>query len=87
MFICLPLRNGAYLRSTGAYAPGKEQYMNNTDQTTNAPAKAQETAQPDLVKRIGNTTYEVKIHFSETSKETLTDKVLRLIRNEVVSNG
>jgi hypothetical protein len=61
--------------------------MNNTDTTINAPVKAKETAQPDLVKRIGNTTYEVKIHFSETSKETLTDKVMRLIRNEAVSNG
>jgi hypothetical protein len=56
--------------------------MNIIDKPTNAPVKAQETAQPDFVKRIGKTTYAVKVHFSETSKETLADKVLRLIRNE-----
>ena len=26
---------------------------------------------PDLVKRIGNTTFDIHIHFSETSRETL----------------
>jgi len=31
----------------------------------------------------GNTTYEVYIHYSQTSKETLTDKVMRLIRNDI----
>jgi hypothetical protein len=32
-------------------------------------------------------TLTVKVHFSETSKETLTDKVLRLIRNEASQSG
>jgi hypothetical protein len=31
---------------------------------------------------IRSTAYEVAVHFSKTSKETLTDKILRLIRNE-----
>lgn len=31
---------------------------------------------------IGSTIYEVTIHFSETSKETLDDKVKRLILND-----
>lgn len=35
-----------------------------------------------LRKRIGSTTYEVSIHFSETSTETLEDKILRLIERE-----
>ena len=35
-----------------------------------------------LLERIGSTTYEVSIHFSETSKETLEDKLLRLIGRE-----
>ena len=34
-------------------------------------------------KNINSTAYEVIIHFSQTSRETLTDKILRLIRNEV----
>ncbi|MEZ3485771.1 MAG: transposon-encoded TnpW family protein [Lachnospiraceae bacterium] len=36
----------------------------------------------DLVKRIGNTTFDIHIHFSETSRETFTDKVVRLIEND-----
>ena len=39
--------------------------------------------QPCFRKVIGNTTYVVRVHFSETSKETLGDKVKRLIREEV----
>lgn len=38
---------------------------------------------PDLVKKIGKTTYLVKIHFSETNRETMSDKIKRMLRNEV----
>ena len=41
---------------------------------------------PDLVKRIGNTTYEVSFHFSDTSRDTFTDKIARLIRRDL-QNG
>ena len=40
------------------------------------------TVKPDLVKNIGGTTFDIHIHFSETSKETFTDKVVRLIEND-----
>ena len=33
--------------------------------------------------RIGNTTYVIGVHFSQTSKETMDDKVLRLIKNDI----
>jgi hypothetical protein len=36
-----------------------------------------------LLRRIGSTTIEVAIHFSNTSKETLEDKLLRMIDREV----
>ena len=32
---------------------------------------------------IRSTAYEVDVYFSRTSRETLTDKILRLIKNEV----
>ncbi len=38
---------------------------------------------PDLVKKIGKTTYEVKIHFSATNKETMNDKIKRMLKTEV----
>jgi hypothetical protein len=50
--------------------------------------KGQETPQERdykplrMTKRIGSTTYKVTIHFSKTSKETLQDKMLRLILRE-----
>ena len=34
-------------------------------------------------KTIGKTTYVVRVHFSETSKETMQDKIKRLLREEV----
>ena len=38
--------------------------------------------QPCFRKVIGNTTYVVRVHFSETSKETLGKKIKRLIGEE-----
>jgi len=38
-----------------------------------------------MIKRIGSTTYQVSVHFSKTSKETITDKINRLIQNEAES--
>lgn len=40
------------------------------------------TADNSIVKRIGNTTFDIHVHFSEKSRETFTDKVVRLIQNE-----
>ena len=36
-----------------------------------------------LEKRIGSTTYVVAVHFNQSEKETMSDKVLRLIESEV----
>ena len=41
----------------------------------------------NLLKRIGSTTYQVSVYFSETSKETLEDKILRLIEREVQNSA
>ena len=35
-----------------------------------------------MTRRIGGTTYKVKVVFSDTEKETMEDKILRMIRNE-----
>ena len=36
-----------------------------------------------LHRRIGSTTYRVRLHFNPESKETLDDKVLRLLKNDL----
>ena len=62
--------------------------MNNeTTMTTVTPMPlseaAKEATQPDFVKKIGKTTYRVRVHFSTTSRETMSDKIKRLLKNEV----
>jgi hypothetical protein len=59
----------------------------NTIDTSAANRPADGGRVPQMTTKVGNTTYEVYIHFSKTSKETMTDKILRLIRNEVISKG
>ena len=49
-----------------------------------------ETATPQdkpviMLKRIGTTVYQVSVFTSNTSRETLTDKVSRMIKNDVES--
>ena len=45
--------------------------------------KKVQTEPVKLLKRIGSTTIEVTVHFSNTSKETLEDKLLRMLEREV----
>ena len=40
-----------------------------------------------ITRRIGSTTYKLKVFFSETAKETMEDKILRMIKNEVSTKG
>lgn len=42
--------------------------------------------QPCYRKVIGNTTYVVRVHFSETAKESLEDKIKRLVREEATGH-
>ena len=39
-----------------------------------------------IIHRIGGTTYKVRVAFSETAAETMEEKILRMIRNEGVTN-
>lgn len=36
----------------------------------------------DMTRRIGNTTYKVKIYFDENGTMTMEDRILRLIAND-----
>ena len=39
-----------------------------------------------IIHRIGGTTYKVKVVFNESGYETLEDKILRIVRNDMVTN-
>mgnify|MGYP002755034047 CR=1 FL=1 len=34
-------------------------------------------------RKIGKTTYKVRVHFSNTSTETMSDKIKRMLKNEI----
>ena len=39
-----------------------------------------------ITRRIGSTTYKLKVHFSENATETMEEKILRMIKNESLTN-
>ena len=50
--------------------------------------KNQTTEQPQYIyRRIGGTRYKVKVVFSGEARETMEDKILRMIRNSSDTNG
>lgn len=58
--------------------------VKNAPEMTAAPkTDAEQKDASALLKKIGKTTYVVRVHFSETSKETMSDKIKRMLKNEV----
>ena len=57
--------------------------MNTTAVTSAAETAPTEREPVKLLRRIGSVTVEVAVHFSNTSKETMEDKLLRMIEREV----
>ena len=56
-------------------------------ETENTAVPGLDRAEPHTFrKRIGSTVYEVSVYFSTTSKETIEDKIKRLIEREAVMN-
>ena len=53
--------------------------MNNNTATNTATC-------PTVRKQIGKTTYIVRVHFNENARETMEDKIKRLLRNEIQQN-
>jgi len=52
--------------------------MKKTDTTKRAQEKRR-----GFTKKIGNTTYDVSFHYSRQSKESMNDKIIRLIENDM----
>ena len=40
-----------------------------------------------IIRRIGGTTYKVKVVFNNDGEETMEDKILRIVRNEAVTKA
>jgi hypothetical protein len=56
----------------------KEQRMKKTDTT-----KKRQEKHKGFTKKIGNTTYDVSFHYSRQSRESMNDKIIRLIENDM----
>ena len=39
-----------------------------------------------LTRRVGSTTYKVRVHFRKVGQETMEDKIIRLIRNDALDS-
>lgn len=57
--------------------------MNHENTTPFATPVIQPNDAPAMVRKIGKTTYKVRVHFSGTSRETMSDKIKRMLKNEV----
>ena len=57
---------------------GKEQRMKKADNTKRVQGKHK-----GFTKKIGSTTYVVSFHYSRQSRESMNDKIIRLIENDM----
>ena len=60
-------------------------YQNPTNYARRMPMEQTQQEQ-FIIRRIGGTTYKVRVAFSETAAETMEEKILRMIHNEGVTN-
>ena len=56
-------------------------------QTVNKSASSVKAEPFKFSKKIGSTVYNVTANFSQTSKETMEDKLLRVIENEAMKTA
>ena len=63
------------------------QSINQNDEQSKKTEVGETTAAPTMRRTIGGTTYIVTAHFSETSKETMSDKICRMIRKDIESGN
>ncbi len=67
----------------------RENMQTTENELTEAQGKPENETQttPTMRKTIGGTTYIVTAHFSETSKETMSDKICRMIKRDIESGN
>ena len=60
-------------------------YQKPTNHTRRTPME-QNKREQFIIRRIGGTTYKVRVVFNENGGETMEDKILRIVRNDMVTN-
>jgi len=54
--------------------------LNNPTTKSKTPSAPTSTT---ITRKIGQTIYKIQIHFSKSSKETINDKLIRIIKNDI----
>ena len=60
-------------------------YQKSTNHARRMPME-QNKREQFIIRRIGGTTYKVRVVFNESGSETMEDKILRIVRNDMVTN-
>ena len=60
-------------------------YQNPTNYARRRPME-QNKRERFIIRRIGGTTYKVRVVFNESGGETMEDKILRIVRNDMVTS-
>ena len=82
------IRKDVYLKNanTNRITSPEQSFTHRAETTVLTP---ESTSRPDkpviLLKRIGNTTFKIAVHFSQTSNETMSDKISRMIQNDIAA--
>jgi len=62
--------------------------MKGADKMQTVKAKSEQPREHGtFTKRIGSTNYRVSVHFNPNSKETVNDKIIRMIKNETAGKA
>jgi len=90
----MPHRKGDYYRqqkfnlSIYPIHPSKSFFMKGADKMQTVKAKSEQPREHGtFTKRIGSTNYRVSVHFNPNSKETVNDKIIRMIKNETAGKA
>ena len=67
-------------------ANGTNHIISKTNQSRKEDAYGAEQTRTVIIRRIGGTTYKVRVVFNESGGETMEDKILRIVRNDMVTN-
>ena len=60
-------------------------YQKSTNHARRMPME-QNKREQFIIRRIGGTTYKVRVVFNESGGETMEDKILRIVRNDMVTS-
>lgn len=67
-------------------ANGTKHIISKTNQSRKEDAYGAEQTRAVYHRRIGGTTYKVRVVFNESGGETMEDKILRIVRNDMVTS-